>query len=483
MKRGLAPLYTVFGAETLLALEAGDRIRAQAREAGYSEREVLTAEQHFNWSALKMSGQSQSLFASQRILELRIPGGKPGIEGGKALQNFCAQLPADTITLICLPEIDWRGQQASWFEALDAAGTTVEALPVKRGELPAWLAGRLKTQDQHADHETLEFIADKVEGNLLAAYQEVQKLALLFPPGKLEFDQARQAVLDVARFDVSDLGELVIAGDAQHLARVLDGLQGEGAAAPLVLWAITEEARSLGRLLALLNAQRSMQQAVARGTHLGTRAPEPDPASRASFHPDADRSCAHARSAHRSHDQRSCQRRRVGRVAATRTALRAGSQHGARQNAVKSSRNPRRNWAAENSLSRLTLCLTSMDIQSYMVSIGKHARAASRLVAKADTATKNKALTLTAHAIERDAARLLDANAKDLAAARALKLGAALIDRLTLTEKIIAEMADGLRQIVSLADPIGELMRVEAAAVRHQGRSHACAAWRNRDYL
>jgi len=262
LKRGLAPLYTVFGAEPLLALEASDRIRAQARDDGYSEREVLTADQHFDWSALRMSGQSQSLFASQRILELRIPGGKPGIEGGKALQNFCAQLPVATITLICLPEIDWRGQQASWFEALDAAGTTVEALPIKRGELPAWLAGRLKTQDQHADHETLEFIADKVEGNLLAAYQEVQKLALLFPPGKLEFDQARQAVLDVARFDVSDLGELVIAGDAQHLARVLDGLQGEGAAAPLVLWAITEEARALGRLLPLLNAQRPMQQAM-----------------------------------------------------------------------------------------------------------------------------------------------------------------------------------------------------------------------------
>jgi DNA polymerase-3 subunit delta len=262
LKRGLAPLYTVFGAEPLLALEATDRIRARARDDGYSEREVLTAEQHFDWSHLKMSGQSQSLFASHRILELRIPGGKPGVEGGKALQNFCAQLPADTITLIYLPEIDWRGQKASWFEALDAAGTMVEALPVKRGELPAWLAGRLKTQEQHADHETLEFIADKVEGNLLAAYQEVQKLGLLFAPGKLEFDQVKQAVLDVARFDVFDLSELVISGDARHLARVLDGLQGEGAAAPLVLWTITEEARALGRVLSLLNAHRPLQQAM-----------------------------------------------------------------------------------------------------------------------------------------------------------------------------------------------------------------------------
>lgn len=262
LKGGLAPLYTVHGAEPLLALEAADRIRARARDDGYLEREVLTAEQHFDWSRLKTSGQSQSLFASRRILELRIATGKPGVEGSTALQNFCTQLPADTITLICLPAIDWRAQKSSWFEVLGTAGTMVEAEQVKRSKLPAWLAGRLKTQGQHAEGETLEFIADKVEGNLLAAYQEVQKLALLFPPGELSFDQVREAVLDVARFDVSDLGNLIVSGDARHLARVLDGLRGEGAAPPLVLWAITEEARALGRLLSMLNAGRPMQQAL-----------------------------------------------------------------------------------------------------------------------------------------------------------------------------------------------------------------------------
>ncbi len=262
LTRGLAPLYTVFGDEPLLALEATDRIRTMARAAGYDEREVLIAEQHFDWSQLGISGDSQSLFASRRILELRIPNGKPGNEGGQALQDFCARLPASTVTLIYLPGVDWRAQKTSWFAALAAAGVMVEAKQVARSALPGWLAGRLKTQQQHADEEALEFIADRVEGNLFAAYQEVQKLALLFPPGKLAYEQIEEAVLDVARFDVSDLAHAVIAGDAQHLARVLDGLRGEGTAPPLVLWAIIEEIRAVGKFLAALAAGRPRQQAL-----------------------------------------------------------------------------------------------------------------------------------------------------------------------------------------------------------------------------
>ena len=262
LKRGLAPLYIVYGDEPLLALEAADRIRATARADGHLEREVLTAEQHFDWSQLRISSQSQSLFAARRILELRIPNGKPGNDGSQALQEYCAQLPADTLTLILLPEIDWRAQKGAWFGALDAAGLMIEAAQVKRDKLPAWLAGRLKTQDQSAAADTLEFIADKVEGNLLAAYQEVQKLALLFAPGALSFDQIKEAVLDVARFDVFDLGDIALSGDVRHLVRVLDGLQGEGAAAPLVLWSITEEIRAVGRVLAGLAAGRPLPQAM-----------------------------------------------------------------------------------------------------------------------------------------------------------------------------------------------------------------------------
>lgn len=243
------PLYTVFGNEPLLALEAGDRIRAVARKAGYAEREILTVEPGFKWSELALAGSTQSLFASRKLLELRIPNGKPGTEGSAALQAYCGALPAETVTLVLLPEIDWRAQKAGWFDALAAAGLMVEAKVVPRKALPQWIAGRLKAQDQEADRETLDFIADRVEGNLIAAYQEVRKLALLFPPGPIAYEQVHDAVLDVARYDVFNLGEALLEGDPLHLARMLDGLKGEGTATPLVLWAMCEEIRAIGKII------------------------------------------------------------------------------------------------------------------------------------------------------------------------------------------------------------------------------------------
>ncbi len=249
LARELKSLYTVFGDETLLAIEATDRLRAKAHREGYVERQVLTAESAFKWAELAFVGRSQSLFAARRILEIRIPTGKPGVDGAAALQAYCAAPPPDTVTIVHLPGLEWRTQKAGWFEALDRAGAVIEAKTVGRKALPDWLAGRLKAQGQEADRDTLDFIADRVEGNLLAAYQEVQKLALLFAPGKIAFDNVRDAVLDVARYDVYNLGEALLEGDALHLARMLDGLRGEGIAPPLVLWAITEEIRAIGRVL------------------------------------------------------------------------------------------------------------------------------------------------------------------------------------------------------------------------------------------
>lgn len=250
LARELKPLYTVFGDEALLALEASDRVRAKARADGYVEREILTVDSGFKWSQLAMTANSQSLFATLKLLELRIPSGKPGTEGAETLREFCAALPADTVTLIYLPNIDWRAQKAAWFEALDHAGVTVEAKAVQRKALPQWLAGRLKAQGQDADADALAFIAERVEGNLMAAFQEVQKLALLFPKGPISFEQVREAVLDVARYDVFNLGEAMIEGDAVRLSRMLDGLKGEGAAPPMALWSLSEEIRAIGKLLA-----------------------------------------------------------------------------------------------------------------------------------------------------------------------------------------------------------------------------------------
>ena len=272
LERKLDALYTVFGEEPLLALEAADRIRHHARRAGYDEREVLTVESGFDWSQLGASGSSLSLFGSRRIVELRIPTGKPGTEGADAIKRYTADLPPDTLTLVSLPKVDRTTQGSGWFEALDAAGVTVAANAVPLARLPQWLAGRLALQGQEADADTLQFIADRVEGNLMAAQQELHKLALLFPAGKLAREAIEAAVLDVARYDVFKLGESLLAADRVRFVRMLEGLQGEGVAPPLVLWAISEELHALWRVGSAVSAGRPMQVALRESRVWGTRA-------------------------------------------------------------------------------------------------------------------------------------------------------------------------------------------------------------------
>lgn len=270
--RGLKPLYTVYGEEILLALEACDRIRRRCREEGYSEREVLSVESGFDWSQLAASGNSLSLFATRRLLELRIHTGKPGNDGAEALRRYAADLPPDMVTLISLPKLERTQQSSSWFDALDAAGVMVAANPVTVARLPRWIADRLALQDHHVDEQTLAFLVSRVEGNLLGAHQEVQKLALLFPPGKLDPGQVKDAVLDVARYDVFKLGEALLAGDAPRFARMLNGLRGEGAGPPLVLWALAEEARALLHVGRGLAAGRALQQLLREARVWGARA-------------------------------------------------------------------------------------------------------------------------------------------------------------------------------------------------------------------
>ena len=272
LRRGLQPLYAIYGEETLLALEAADRIRAQARADGYSEREVLTVESGFDWSVLAMSASSLSLFGARRILELRIPNGKPGNEGADAIKRYAAAIPPDTITLVLLPKLDKATLASGWFEALDAAGVAVAANPIAVERLPQWLAGRLEQQGQQADPETLRFLAEMVEGNLLAAQQEVRKLALLFPPGKLTLEAVEPAVADVARYDVFKLGETLLAGDRARFVRMLEGLAGEGVAAPLVLWAIAEEIRTLLRVATAVARRQPLQVALREARVWGARA-------------------------------------------------------------------------------------------------------------------------------------------------------------------------------------------------------------------
>jgi DNA polymerase-3 subunit delta len=250
LKKGLAPLYAVHGAETLLALEAGDAIRAAARKSGCTEREVFSAEPGADWARLGASAANLSLFATRRLLEIRIPSGKPGAEGGKALEALCARLPEDTVVLVMLPELEWQGLKTAWFAALEDAGTVVEAKSISREELPQWLAERFSAQQQRASIETLEWMADRVEGNLLAAKQEVEKLALLLPAGEITLDSIREAVTDVSRFERDALLEAIHDAEPGRIARAVDSLEAEGEPLPLLLWALTEELRLMVQLTA-----------------------------------------------------------------------------------------------------------------------------------------------------------------------------------------------------------------------------------------
>ncbi|ANQ86375.1 DNA polymerase III subunit delta [Azoarcus olearius] len=260
LDKPLAPLWVLHGNEPLLVLEAADAIRAAARRQGYSERETLVVGQGFRWDSLTLAAGNMSLFGGAKLIDLRIPTGKPGRDGGDALQRYVAQLPAATLTLVTLPELDWQARKTSWFKALGDAGTVIELNAPERERLPQWLAQRLAAQHLTAPAEALAFIADHVEGNLLAAHQEILKLGLLFPHGaQLTLDDVQQAVLNVARYDIDTLRQAVLEGDPARCARLLEGLHGEGAAPPLVLWALANETRSL----ALLRAGQDAGQPLA----------------------------------------------------------------------------------------------------------------------------------------------------------------------------------------------------------------------------
>jgi len=268
LAKGLRPIYTVWGDEPLLAQEAGDAIRRAARAAGCSERQVHTVQgAHFDWSSLLGASQAMSLFADRQLIEIRIPGGKPGKDGSEALQRYCEHLGDEVVTLVQLPKLDRQQQQSAWFGALDAAGVTVRVDPVERHALPQWIAQRLAAQGQRVapgddGQRTLAFFADRVEGNLLAAYQEIQKLGLLYPAGELGFEQVESAVLNVARYDVFKLSEAVLAGQVARALRMLEGLRAEGEAAVLVHWTLAEDIRALKRVRDAVEAGKPLPMAL-----------------------------------------------------------------------------------------------------------------------------------------------------------------------------------------------------------------------------
>ncbi len=264
LREQLAPVYLLSGDEPLLLGEAGDAVRAAARARGYEDRELLFTGRGFDWNELLASGASMSLFAQQRIIELRMLSAKPGKDGGAALVAYAQDPPPDTLLLISAPKLDRAAANAKWVKALGGAGALVQIWPVETARLPAWIGKRMRSRGLKPDKEAVGLIADRVEGNLLAASQEVDKLLLVHGPGAVTAQDVTRAVSDSARFDVFQLADAALEGDPGRALRVLHGLRSEGVEPPLILWALSRELRGLADV-AWAFAQGESQNAAMRG--------------------------------------------------------------------------------------------------------------------------------------------------------------------------------------------------------------------------
>jgi len=250
LQGNLASVYAISGDEPLLCQEACDTIRAATRKLGFSERQVFNVESNFDWGNLLQASASLSLFADKRLLELRLPSGKPGDKGSAALLEYLARPPEDTVLLISLPKLDGSTQKTKWAKALIDGQQTqfMQIWPVDAHQLPQWIRQRMAQAGLSASQEAVEMIAVRVEGNLLAAAQEIEKLKLLAVDGQVDASTVHAAVADSARFDVFGLIDATLNGEAAHALRMLEGLRGEGVEPPVVLWALARELRLLANI-------------------------------------------------------------------------------------------------------------------------------------------------------------------------------------------------------------------------------------------
>jgi DNA polymerase-3 subunit delta len=248
LQKGLAPVYFISGDEPLQLGEVADAVRAAARTAGYDSREVLVADAGFSWNELTESAGSLSIFADKKIIDLRLPTGTPGTDGAKALTAYCERLKPgmeDTLLLITSAKLAGSSLKTQWFQALDKVGCVVQVWPLEGQDLIRWLQQRMQRRGLQAETEGIKILASRIEGNLLAAAQEIEKLYVLYGAGQLSKQQIFDVVADSSRFDVFKLMDSVLAAKVSRIFRVLSGLQAEGVAPPVVLWALTREARVL----------------------------------------------------------------------------------------------------------------------------------------------------------------------------------------------------------------------------------------------
>ncbi len=263
LQKGLQPIYLLSGDEPLQLMEAGDAIRRHARENGYGEREVMHAESGFDWNNLLAASGSMSLFAEQRLLELRLPSGKPGKEGGAVLADYAANPPPDTLLLIISGKIERASQNSKWFKALDSAGATLTVWPIDPPALPGWVSQRMRSRGMQPSQEAAQLLAERVEGNMLAAAQEVEKLLLLYGEGEISAEQVEEGVADSARYDIFELVDTALLGDVPRTTRVMQGLRGEGVEPILVLWALLREIRAMAQMAAEMARGLDAEQAMA----------------------------------------------------------------------------------------------------------------------------------------------------------------------------------------------------------------------------
>ncbi|MDQ2069947.1 DNA polymerase III subunit delta [Natronospira bacteriovora] len=264
LQKGLAPLYLLAGDEPLLLDEAAASIRRRVREAGAEERIALVAEKDFDWSRLTEEAASLSLFASKRLMELRLPGGKPGQEGAKVLTQWAERPPEDTTLVVISGKLDRGSRNAKWVKALEQAGAMVEFWPIPRHQLPAWVQKRMAASGLSVSREAARFIAERVEGNLLAAAQEVEKLRLLLGEGQVSDSDVQSAVVDSARFDPFQLADAALNGETARAVRILEGLHGEGVEPPLLVWVLAREVRSLADMATGMAQGKRMEDVTRR---------------------------------------------------------------------------------------------------------------------------------------------------------------------------------------------------------------------------
>ncbi|MDP1667078.1 MAG: DNA polymerase III subunit delta [Methylobacter sp.] len=267
LQKGLMPVYFISGDEPLQLGEMADAIRAAARKAGYDSREVLVADSGFSWNELTESAGSLSIFADKKIIDLRLPTGTPGVDGSKALIAYCERLPEDTLLLITAAKMAGASLKARWFQALDKAGCVIQVWPLEGQDLIRWLQQRMQRRGLQAETEGIKILASRIEGNLLAAAQEIEKLYVLYGEGRLSNQQIFDVVADSSRFDVFKLMDSVLAARVGRIFKILSGLQAEGVPAPVVLWALTREARVLIRIKQAL-AQGQNRAAVFKSNQI-----------------------------------------------------------------------------------------------------------------------------------------------------------------------------------------------------------------------